>query len=118
MQKKKFEKTSLSGLGISKSGRLQIPLVGSFSEKYKEDKNRFGQDLAKVGDYVSEWSMSWITKNNTGVVVSIGEDKLGYNSVTVETLSGKTKNFSLCDLFVLKEGQYNEIKEELLFNTK
>jgi len=69
MKSKKFLEYTKTGLGVTKSGRLQVPYVGAVKE---DGLNRYGQPLPKIGDKIAMVSHTGrMTKNNVGIVVDI-----------------------------------------------
>jgi len=69
MKAKKFPSYLPSGLGVSKTGRLQVPFAASSRDKIL---NSYGQPMAQVGDLIAAVSHTGrISKNNLGKLKDI-----------------------------------------------
>ena len=105
MRLKKFPSTLPSGLGVTKSGRLQIPLKwNGYSIKEKpDDISCYGQPMPKVGDKVAVIAHGGlITKKNLGIVTGTG---ILMDRETVEVIlrTGETTSDWLDSLYVLTD---------------
>lgn len=119
MRKKKFEKTLPSGLGITKSGRLQVPNVWSPDDS---ELNGYGQPMPKVGDKVADVAHGGrITKKNVGEIVAIkaleSTGMFAYKRDYIEfkrLIDGKVEDTSWLDsVYVLNDDEYKEVIEYL-----
>jgi len=75
MIRKYYPNYTKHGLGITKTGRLQVPFKHGLTP-YPDDKavefNCYGQPMPKIGDLISNVSHTGrITKNNIGIIVDI-----------------------------------------------
>ena len=69
MKAKKFPSYLPSGLGVTKTGRLQVPFAASSRDN---NLNSYGQPLAQIGDLIAAVSHTGkISKNNLGKLKDI-----------------------------------------------
>lgn len=108
MKKKRFKNTLPSGLGISKSGRLQVPLVACNEDGKLND---YGQKYAQIGDLIAAVPHTgFISKNNIGKLVGV-EDYPGFTGQAgeIELLDGTRKSAGwLRGIYVLNKAEYND----------
>ncbi len=117
---KKFLEYTKAGLGITKSGRLQVPYVYSRKE---DGLNGYGQPLAKIGDKIAMVSHTGrMTKNNVGTMVDIHvfKDVLNLpsdgNYVVLKSIADEVPVDGewLEAAYVLSDEEYQDAKEYLL----
>ena len=111
MRIKKFPNETKSGLGITKSGRLQVPYMWSPSvEQEAQGVNCYGQPIAKIGDYIAAVAHGGrITKKNIGVLVDTKYLEGWRDYIVMKHLDGEIKEGGWLDgVYVLSEAQYND----------
>ena len=122
MKSKKFLEYTKTGLGITKSGRLQVPYVCSVKEKGK-GLNSYGQPLPKIGDKIAMVSHTGrMTKNNVGIIVDIRTFKVvtelpsGGDYVVLENIAKETpfEGNWLEANYILSDEEYQDAIEYLL----
>lgn len=121
---KKFPNYTEHGLGISKSGRLQVPIKGSAPQS---GENWYGQPLTNIGQKIAMVSHNgMITKKNIGELVAIdfiGDVKTSLEAeltqfpdpfVIVKHLDGVTKDgeWLYCG-YTLTDDEYNDALKHL-----
>ena len=118
MRAKKFKTYTESGLGISKTGKIQVPYIrdpADCNDPLKNTINVYRQPIAKVGDRVADVSHAgFITKNSLAVVME--EDKIlnGSRVVKIKYFFGNkdgTERWEAVwarDLFVMTGEQHDE----------
>ena len=110
---KKFPGYTKSGLGLTKTGRLMIPIVNSF-DNITCDKNKYGQTPAHENNKICMPSSNgMITKNNFGTVNgqqlidSFGNrTQLKKHDGTIASETSWTTN-----VYVLSDAEYSDILE-------
>ncbi len=122
MRKKTFISTLPSGLGLTKSGRLQVPNVYS---SYGDELSSYGQPFAVAGDKIAMVANGGrITKKNIGEVVEIKylEIKgLGFNRsyIVMKYLDGTIKDSEWTrEAYVLNKDEYKDALEYLKIEEK
>ncbi len=120
MKSKKFLEYTKAGLGITKSGRLQVPYIYS---TYEDGLNGYGQPLAKIGDKIAIVSHTGrMTKSNVGIMVNIGNFKnvsnlpSGGNYVVLKSIADEAPIDGewLAGAYVLNDEEYQDAIEYLL----
>lgn len=112
---KKFPAYTKTGLGISKTGKIQVPLKRSPYEAILGETNAYGQPLPKVGDIVVCSHPGFISMKTVYKVLAIDPEVYGLKnsfSIVSETLDGKPARdqFWGDDCFVLSDIQIEELK--------
>ncbi len=120
MKTKNFPGYTSHGLGITKSGRLQVPCV--YSNDSSSELNGYGQPMAKIGDKIAMVSHTGrMTKHNVGIMVNINKmdvSNLPSNGkyVVLKNIAGDAPKDDewLGGAYVLSDEEYNDAIEYLL----
>ncbi|PNX48618.1 MAG: hypothetical protein BV456_09630 [Thermoplasmata archaeon M8B2D] len=112
MKAKKFNNYTNSGLGISKTGKIQVPYV--YNTNPPANKTAYGQSFPIIGSFVTVSAPSgFITKNTCGKVIDIdlSAHYINHNSngvIVIETISGKILTEWSYSAYVMTNAEYND----------
>ena len=110
MKHKKFKKYTKSGLGISKTGKIMIPLVQS--PGMYPGLNNYGKPLANVNDVVVITHPGFIGKGSIYRVIGIHSTCDKYDGVDVINLHTKKETiYWRAQCYILSDGEIKDLKE-------
>ena len=115
MKLKKFNAWSPAGLGITNSGKLQIPhvAIGGVAAATHPTNSHYGIPKVKVGDYMAATSNGFLTPKTVGTVTSIedlGDISKSFGlSVKFKTITGVDDSTWHRHAYKLTEAQYLEV---------
>lgn len=112
---KKIPSYTATGLGISKTGKIQVPIKRSPYEAILGETNSYGQPLPQVGDFVVCSHPGFISMKTVYKVLAIDPEVYGLDrpfTIVSENLNGKPAGdqFWGDDCFVLSDVQVEELK--------
>jgi len=123
MRAKKFKTYTPSGLGISKTGKIQVPYIRD--PRNFPNENVYRQQNAQVGDLVADVSHAgFITKNSLAIVEgldSVLDGKLVLKIKYFFTDKNGNERYEAVwahDLFVMNREQHNECFTKYLIEGK